>query len=188
MRIILDTTSSNPDYYGDCDCAVVDLTPALVDQIRRRAELTQRAAGEDPDLYELYFWCGGVDFYDYNLVEACGAAVAAAAVAKEEDRNAAEPAWHSALEQNGHALLPPGVDLQPHQPQRVECSQMILRRGPRSDAADYEVAWTVIPKHTDIYVTTRDLPLAAINAYLLGSEKRASRARPLPEDLGPQTE
>ena len=47
---------------------------------------------------------------------------------------------------------------------------MILRRGSRSDVAEYEVAWTVIPKHTDIYVTTRDLPLAAIDAYLRGSE------------------
>ena len=132
--------------------------------------MTQRAAEKDTDLYELYFWCGNVDFYDYNLAEACGAAVAAAAVGKEEDRNAAAPAWYSALEQNGHALLPTGVDLQAHQPQRVECSQMILRCCRPSDVPQYEVAWTVIPKHTDIYVTTRGMSLSAIDAYLRGSE------------------
>lgn len=168
MKIILDTTSSNPDYGGDCDCAVVDLTPALVDRIRRRVELARRVAEEDTDLYELYFWGGEAAFYDHNLVEACEEAMAADMDGQKEDKNASACARSSELQHSCHALFP-GVDLQAHQPQRTECAQMILRCG----RPQYEVAWTVIPKHTDIYVTTRGLALSAIDAYLCGSQKRS---------------
>jgi hypothetical protein len=38
---------------------------------------------------------------------------------------------------------------------------MVVRRLP----SRYEIAWTASPKHTDVYVTTKDLPLEALEGY-----------------------
>jgi hypothetical protein len=38
MKILLNTRSDNPECNADCDCAVVDPTPSLLLQIRRRVE------------------------------------------------------------------------------------------------------------------------------------------------------
>ncbi len=43
---------------------------------------------------------------------------------------------------------------------------MIVRCSPSSANPEYEIAWTVMPKHSDTYVTTRDLPLAAMEGFV----------------------
>ena len=166
MHIVLDTHSSSPDYNGDCDYAVVELTPRLGEEIRRRIELARHAGQQDNDLYELYFWGSTAEFYDYNLVETCQAAVAASAA----DADQAIHDWTTALEEHGHALLPTGVDLGKHAAQRTECDQLIIRCSPSSRNPGFEVAWTTIPKHSDIYVTTSDVPLAALESYFRDDE------------------
>ena len=160
MLIILNTDSTNPEFHGDCDCAVVDLAPELVDQIQRRVELARQLGQEHNDLYEVYFWDGMADFYEGQLIEACEEALAAAADGKGGEQVVQD--WLTGLEENGHAPLPPGVDLAAHKPQRTECDQMILRCGRWARGPEFEIAWTTSPKHTDVYVTTRDLPLAAL--------------------------
>jgi hypothetical protein len=161
QRIVLDASSSNPDFNGDCDYAVVELTPELEDRIRRRVELARQAGRQDNDLWEMYFWDGAAEFYDCGLVDACQEAFAADQAAQE---------WLASLERDGHALVPPAADLTACQPQRTECDQMIVRASPSSVDPEYEIAWTIIPKHTDVYVTTRDLPVAALDGYVGGKK------------------
>jgi hypothetical protein len=160
--IILVTDSTNPEFNGDCDYAVVCLTPEVVDQVRRRVELARQAGKQDDSLCELYFWDGTAEFYDSDLVDACQAAFA--------DEKAAQE-WLDGLEQEGHALLPADTDLAALQSQRTECDQMVVRCSPLSRDPHYEIAWTASPKHTDVYVTTRDLPLAKLEGYVHGEAK-----------------
>ena len=77
--------------------------------------------------------------------------------------------WLAGLEENGHAPAPAAADLAACQPQRVECDQMVSVQF-LSARPEYEVAWTASPKHTDLYVTTRGLPLAALEGYV-GNEQ-----------------
>ena len=154
--IVLGTSSTNSEFNAECDYAVVRLTPKLLDQVRRRVKLARQAGGQDDDLYELYFWGGTAEFYGNDLLDACQEAVATDEVAHD---------WLTGLEQNGHALVPPAADLTACQSQRTECDQMIVRRCPSAHDPRYEIAWTASPKHTDVYVTTRDLPLAALEGY-----------------------
>jgi hypothetical protein len=160
VAIVLNTHSTNPEFNGDCDYAVVQLTPEVVAQVRRRVELARKAGQEDNDLCELYFWDGAADFYDNGLLEACQDAVAA-----DKGDQAAQD-WLTGLEQDGHALVPPAADLSACQPQRTECDQMVLGCSPLSREPHYEIAWTASPKHSDVYVTTSDLPLAALEGYI----------------------
>jgi len=162
MKIIFHTHSDTPEYNGDCDCAVVDITPALVEQIQHRVKLAQKAFQEDDDLYELYFWGSTAEFYDHRLLEACEEAVAAATAGDDDTKDAAVRAWSDTLDQNEYAHLPEGVDLQAHEIQRTDCDQLIVRRLPKPAGSDFEITWLAMPKHTDIYITTSDLPLSAL--------------------------
>ena len=130
MRIILKSSSTNPEYNGDCDYAVVELTPVLVKQLRRRADLAREVGQQDNDLYEMRFWGGTADFYDQELIEACQEAIAAAA--QDTDGNQAACDWLRGLEEDGHALLPPTVDLGAHEIQRTECDQVAIQTSPLS--------------------------------------------------------
>jgi hypothetical protein len=159
--IILGTHSTDPEFNGDCDYAVVQLTPELMEQIHRRLELARQAGSQDDDFYELYFWGGTAKFYDCDLIEACQEAVA---VAGDGDQAAQD--WLTGLEQNGHALMPAAVDLAACQSQRTELDQMIVRRSSLSDDAQYEIVWLASPKHSDAYVTTSDLPLVVLEGYV----------------------
>ena len=164
MRIILNTSSTSPEYNADCDYAVVELTAALVEQIRRRVELARQVGQQDNDLYELSFWGGTAEFYDHGLIEACQEAIAAAR--KETDGDQAACDWLSGLEQDEHALLPPTVDLGAHELQRTECDQMVVRTSPLSSTPQVEIFWTAVPKHTDIDVATRSLSLSDLESYV----------------------
>ena len=165
MHLIFDTHSTNPDYNGDCDCAIVELTPALAEQIRGRVALARGAGQQDNDLYELYFWGSTAEFYDYKFLDACDEAVAS--------RGSEETAstWLSDFEDTGYAVVPPGVDLGSQEPQRIELSQMIVRCSPSSHRPEFEVCWTASPKHSDVYVTTHDLPLNRLEE-LLAAERQ----------------
>jgi hypothetical protein len=160
MHLIFNTHSSNEDYNGDCDYAIVDLTPALVEQIRRRTALAHQAGQQDNDLYELSFWGSTAEFYDHDVLQACQDAAAAAAHGPEPDQAARD--WLADFEQREYAVVPEGVDFTAHEAQRTEIDQMIVRYSPSSHRREFEIAWTASPKHSDVYVTTTELPLTAM--------------------------
>ena len=164
MKIILNTHCTPPECNGDCDYAVLDATADLLKVVRSRVALARQAYRKDHDLLELYFWDYRLDFYDATLLTACEEAVAAATVGNDEAQAAAVEAWSDTLN-NGHAVLPGAVDLTAHTPQRTECAQMILQCSPTRKGPEFEIAWVVIPKHTDAYVTTCGLPLAVLEGY-----------------------
>ena len=66
----------------------------------------------------------------------------------------------------GARPLPPAVDIAARQPQLTECDQMVVRCSPSSRKPQYEIAWSASPRHSDVCVTTRDLPLASLEGYV----------------------
>jgi hypothetical protein len=168
VTVVLGTHSTDPEFNGDCDCAVVRLTPELVGQVRRRLELARQAGRQDGDLYELYFWDCTAEFYGGELLEACQEAAGAGATDAEQ----AAQAWLAGLERDGHALVPPTVDLAAFESKRTECDQMIVRCSPSSRNPEHKIVWTASPRHTDVYVITEELPLAALEGYIVGGRTR----------------
>jgi len=47
--IVLGTRSTDPEFNGDCDYAVMQLTPELMEQIHRRVELARQVGSQDDD-------------------------------------------------------------------------------------------------------------------------------------------
>jgi len=122
MYVIHNAHSSNGHYNGDCDYAIVELTPVLTEQIRSRVALARQARQQDNGLYELHFWGSNAELFDYTLLEACQDAVAAAGGA---DPDQAARDWLTEFEQREYAIVPAGVDFNAHEAQRTECAQMI---------------------------------------------------------------
>jgi hypothetical protein len=164
MQIVLRTFSTNSDYNTFCDCAVIEVTPQLLDVVRQRVAIARQALLQDKELWELYFWDGGPDFYDSDFLDACDAAdVAATATANEEP----DPVvWSDQLTANGYLPLPDGAGLQAYEPQRIEIPQMIVRCSPGQNGFEFEVAWIATPKHTDLYITTEAVPLPVLERFI----------------------
>jgi len=137
-RYLLPTTCDNPEYNADCDYAVVEITADDLARFERRAAILRAAGGQDDRLYEMYFWGCSADFYSLADMEE------AFAVAGIPDIGEG-------------VRLPDKIALGPYTPHRVECGQEIFRRDACADWV--EIGWVVIPKHTDLYVTTRPLVL-----------------------------
>jgi len=99
MQIVLMTHSSDSEFDGDCAYALVDATPALLEQIAGRVRLAEQTCQQDDDLHELSFWGSTAEFYDHTLLDACEAAVAAATRGGEADQVVRD--WIAALERRG---------------------------------------------------------------------------------------
>ena len=164
MHIILNAHSSDENYNGNCQYAIVDLTPALAERIRRRVALACQAGQQDDDLYELYFWGSTAEFYDNNILDACQDAAAATAHGPDLDQVARD--WLTGFEGREYAVVPEGVDFTAHEAQRTEFDQVIIRCSPSSHRPEVEIAWTASPKHSDVTVTTCELPLKAMEELL----------------------
>ncbi len=164
MYLILMTHSSNSEYNADCDWAVVELTPALLDEIRTRVSLAHEVWQKDANLYGLHFWGSTVDYFAHDLIDACQDAVATGTIDGDADQVAQD--WLANLENSGHAVLPEGVDLSKFETQRTECDRMVVTvaTGQRGDS---DISWETSPKHTDIYITTWDVTLAKLESLIV---------------------
>lgn len=168
MHIILNAHSSNEHFNGDCDYAVVELTPALAEQIRNRVALARQAAEQDSDLYEVYFWGSSAEFFDHDILDACQNAVAAAG-GPDPDQAACD--WLAEFELQEYAVVPDGVDFAVLEPKRTETDQMIVRCSPSSHRPEFKIAWMASPKHSDVYVNTCELPLRAVVELLAAASQ-----------------
>ena len=164
MYLIFNAHSSDENYNGDCDYAVIDLTPALAEEVRRRVALARQAGQQDNDLYEMYFWGSTADFYDHNVLDACQDAAAAAVRGSDPDQTARD--WLDDFERHEYAVVPEGVDFTAPEVQRTECDQVIVRCSPSSHRPEFKIVWITSPKHSDVYVTTSELPLTAMEELL----------------------
>jgi hypothetical protein len=142
------------------DCAVLFVTPILIEQIQARCELLAQVKRVDAAANELYFWDDvRPDFYDYDLVSD---------LEEEEDFDS------RSFQEYGYApVLTRMLPLlgTKYQTQRVECGQMAIFGWSSisvKDAWDFQVKWTAIPKHTSIYVETEAIGLDALKRLLNG--------------------
>ena len=165
MKILLKTESSDPDTNAGCECAMLDVTRELLKQLAARVKIARQAAEADTDLYELYFWGGAPTFHGYDLIEACGEA---AAELGEDD-------WEGQFEEQGFLPIPETVDTEQFEPKRTECDQEIIRRQGTGKTGGFEVAWTMIPKHTDIYITTKGVSLDRLKSVVADTKPVGTR-------------
>ncbi|MBI2060667.1 MAG: hypothetical protein HYT87_12930 [Nitrospirae bacterium] len=135
--IVLRTTSTDEHFNGDCDYGAVEMATPLVTLCLRRIGRLRKAKKGDPDLFEMYYWDQSVVFFSWSddLIE-------------REDTEF-EDEVDRVLADQGVYVSRTRIQIPEQHIQRVECVQMVVR--------DDAVAWTAIPKHSDVYVTTHEI-------------------------------
>ena len=152
MRVVLKVTSSNENYNGGCEYALLDLTPDLASLALRRIAVLKEQRNLDPDIDETYYWAYFVDCYFDPWAES------AEGVKEGEGTSSAvgDTLDELKIEDNGVVSVPENFHVAPSQYAAVESEQMVVR----ADA----IAFMAIPKHGSVRAETREIPLAMLEA------------------------
>lgn len=152
MNIVLKVSSSNENYSGGCDFALIELTPEIAALALRRIQAVRDQKKLDADIDETYYWSFFVECFFSPWTNLASA---------ERDVEAASLAVADLLEMlridvTEIAIVPETFDVPPSQVAAVECEQMIVREG--------SIAFIAIPKHASFYVHTVEIPAAILEA------------------------
>ncbi len=142
---LISTLTTDQDLDLNCDYAFVDLTTELAQVALRRISAFNAHKATDADLLEIYFWDYHPEYFSpWNDLRADEADALAAILDGVPALSTDVQSAPSNFE------VPEGVLT------RMEFCQMIVRE----DA----IAFIAIPKHTDCYVSTAEIPLHVIQA------------------------
>lgn len=145
---LISLVTSEPEASLDCDYALIDLTRELALIALRRIHALKAQKAGDGDLVETYFWDYHAEFFSPWLSE------------NSEEAEAFEELLEK-LPSGGADLMtaPSDFSVPVSMAVRVECCQMIARE----DA----IAFIAIPKHTNSYIHTCEIPLHVVEAAAL---------------------
>ena len=153
MRGVLKVWSSNPDYSAGCDYAVVEIGEEFSKLALRRINVLCEQKAVDPSLYETYYWDSSAQYFSPWVNRA---------------------SWPSEIQESGLELKETLEDLEVDTREVVtapadfrvleshitvvECAQMIVSEG--------SIAFNALLRHTDIYVTTAEIPKHILESVL----------------------
>jgi hypothetical protein len=135
-HLIIDTSSTDENFDGDCDYALVPMTPDYVEDLLWYMSEVARMRRADESLYSIELWDATPAYFRWNL--------RLETVQDVYGESAAEVP-------RGEPILltaDPGLDQEDFQ--EVECRTV--------QAAEDEVWWTAYVKHTNVRIETAHIP------------------------------
>jgi len=160
-HLVIDTSSTDENYNGDCDFAQVPITPDYVDDLLWYMGEVARMRRADESLYSIELWDATAAYFRWNL----------------RLENVQDVYGESAADvPRGEPVLltdDPGFEREDFQ--EVECRTV--------QAAEDEVWWTAYVKHTNVRIETAHLPrkvLLEIRRRFPCAERGGSPRRPVP--------
>jgi len=160
-HLIIDTSSTNEDYNGDCDFALVPLTPDYVADLLWYMAEVARLHRADDSVYNIECWDATPSYFRFNdRLEVIRDVYGDLAV----DVPRGDP-----------ILLTADPQFKEDDFQRVECCTV--------QAAEDEVWWTAYVKHTNVRIETARIPkktLLKIWKRFPEQKRRHTGKRPVP--------
>jgi len=157
-HLVIDTSSTDEDYNGDCDFALVPMTPDYVEGLLWYMGEVARMCRADDSMYSIELWDATPAYFRWNL--------RLETVQDIYGDSAAEvPRGEPVL-----LAADPGFDREDFQ--EVECRTL--------QAAEDEVWWTAYVKHTNVRIETAHIPrkvLLEIRKRFPSAERIASPRR-----------
>jgi hypothetical protein len=150
VRVILRVWST-PDCDAGCDYAVLEITEELAKLMVRRLNVLREQRDLDPSICETYYWDYSVQYFSPRVNQP----TQSHEVACRELEKAIEELQIDSCEV---VSVPDDFCVSDSQIATVECAQMIVR--------EEGIAFTAIPKHTDIYLTTAEIPKQLLDSTL----------------------
>ncbi len=153
MRVILKVWSSNPDYSGGADYAAVDITGELAKLALRRMNLLSEQKALDAAVYETDYWDPSAEYFSPRAVRQIEPDEIV-----ESNSGLEEILDRLEVDIKETVKAPPDFQVPEGRVVAVECAQMIVRDG--------GIAFTALLRHSDIYLTTAEVPREIIEAAL----------------------
>lgn len=156
MRVLLKVWSSNPDFSDGCDYATVEMSEELAKLTLRRIGVLSEQSAVDPSLYETYYWDSSAEYFGPWVTRLLEPEKQA-----ELETELAQMLERFELDTKETVIAPPDFRVPESQVAVVECAQMIVRHG--------VIAFTALLRHTDIYLTTAEIPKGMIESALVSA-------------------
>jgi hypothetical protein len=156
MRVVLKGWTSNPDYSTGCDYALVEIGEGFARLALRRIKVLGAQKALDPCLNESYYWDSSAQFFNPWVDCASESSdIQTSGVELEKTLDGLEVDSREVL------IVPAECDVPESQIAAVECAQMIVHDG--------GVAFAALLRHTDIYVTTAEIPKQVIESATIST-------------------
>ena len=156
MRVVLRTWSSNPEFSGGCDYAVVEIGEEFAKLALRRIGLLCEQKALDSSISESYYWDSSAEYFS-----PWGNRANPPSELEESGFDLGDTLEHLEVDTREVVTAPADFQVPESQIATVECAKMIVSEG--------GIAFNALLRHTDIYVTT-----AEISRQLLESVGRGS--------------
>lgn len=153
MRVVLKVWSSNPDYSAGCDYAVVDIGEEFSKLALRRINALCEQKAVDPSVYETYYWDFSAQYFSPWANRA-----SQPSEVQESGLELEETLEDLEVDTREVVTAPADFRVLDSQTAAVECAQMIVREG--------SIAFNALLRHTDIYVTTAEIPKQVLESVL----------------------
>ena len=156
MRVVLRIWSSNPEYSGGCDYAVVEIGEEFAKLALRRINTLREQKAVDPSLNETYYWDSSVEYFSPW-------ANGASQPSEVQESGFELEKTLEDLEIDTREVVTAPADFQVPESQiaTVECGKMIVSEG--------GIAFNALLRHTDIYVTSAEIPKQVLESVGGGS-------------------
>jgi hypothetical protein len=155
MIVIVKVWSTNPDYSAGCDYAVVEISEDFAKVMLRRIGVLNEQKVLDPAVCETYYWDSSPQYFSPWINRGSESQPREGqATCIELDDTLAD----LEVDTSEVVTAPDDFRVLDSQIAAVECSQMIVRDG--------AIAFTAIPKHTGIYLTTAEIPKQVLESVL----------------------
>jgi hypothetical protein len=153
VRVVLNTWSSNPDYSAGCDYAVVEIGEEFSKLALRRINVLCAQKAVDSSLYETYYWDSSAQYFSPWVNPA-----SQPSEVQESGFELEETLEDLEVDTREVVTAPADFRVLESQIAAVECAQMIVREG--------TIAFNALLRHTDIYVTTAEIPKQVFESVL----------------------
>lgn len=153
MRVVLKVWSSNPDYSTGCDYAIVKIGEEFSKLALGRINVLCGQKAVDPSVCETYYWDLSAQYFSPWANRASQPSeVQESGVELEETLEDLE------VDTREVVTAPAAFRVLDSQIAAVECAQMIVREA--------SIAFNALLRHTDIYVTTAEIPKQVLESVL----------------------
>ena len=156
MRVVLKTWSSNADYRGGCDYAVLEIGEEFAKLALRRISVLCEQKALDPSLNETYYWDSSAEYFSPWVNRA-----SQASEVQESCFELEKTLEDLEVDAREVVTAPTEFHVLESQIATVECAQMIVR--------EEGIAFNALLRHSDIYVTTAEISKQVLESMDSGS-------------------
>lgn len=153
-KIVMKSGCSDEHYDGDCEVVVINVTPELIEKLKRRAKIALDAFAADREVRSVDWWDYTANWHDNGGMYG--------------DDSPFTDAETDSLYEGDFLVLTDGREqlFNDDNVSRTECERLVLHVCDTCHGPQIEVEWRAYPKHCDCIISTPCVGIDDLEATL----------------------